>query len=357
MLFRGTHFRSAGRLGIFLRFPSIPPAILRGRLHARPSLDSAVSAAFLDGRLKSQMQIGFRESPPGRAVCPPPLSTSARLPAMSEIALPAVAVEAAEAAAPVAGACPTCDARMTREFCAECGQRAPRGRHTLRSIAAHLLADTVNLDRGLLFTFLELFRAPGAMVRRYLRGGTVSYTNPAKYFLVVGAVTTLVYVQSGIAAEVAASVAEGMRAGSNGGIHPRAGSVLDFIASYFTLLLAFTLPTTALASRWVYRRAGLNYAEHLIFNTYAGAQQCVLLVGVVLLGAVLGGDLEVWLQWSILPASIYFAWAASELVGGPRAPAVVRALFVTALSYALFALLSLAAGVLFGTVAAILLRG
>jgi hypothetical protein len=274
---------------------------------------------------------------------------------MSEIALPASI--ATEAAAPVAGACPSCDARMTREFCAECGQRAPRGRHTLRSIAAHLLADTVNLDRGLLFTFLELFRAPGAMVRRYLRGGTVSYTNPAKYFLVIGAVTTLAYVKSGIAAEVAANVAEGMRAGSNGDIHPRAGAVLDFISSYFTLLLAFTLPTTALASRWVFRRAGYNYAEHLIFNTYAGAQQCVILVGAVLLGALAGGDPEAWLQWSILPATLYFAWAASDLVGGPRIPAVVRAVFVTVLSYALFALASLVVGVLFGTFAAMMPRG
>ena len=274
---------------------------------------------------------------------------------MSEIALPASI--AAEAAAPVAGACPTCDARMTREFCAECGQRAPRGRHTLRSMAAHLLADTANLDRGLLFTFVELFRAPGAMVRRYLRGGTVSYTNPAKYFLVMGAVTTLAYLQSGIAGEVAAAVAEGMREGSNGGIHPRAGTVLDFITSYFTLLLAFTLPTTALASRWVYRRAGYNYAEHLIFNTYAGAQQCLVLVGAVMLGTLAGGNPDVWLQWSILPATVYFAWAASDFFGGPRVPAVLRAVFVTLLSYALVALASLAVGALFGAVAAIMLHG
>jgi hypothetical protein len=274
---------------------------------------------------------------------------------VSEIVLPARI--ATEAAAPVAGVCPTCDARLTREFCAECGQRAPRGRHTLRSIAAHLLSDTANLDRGILFTFVELFRAPGAMVRRYLRGGTVSYTNPAKYFLVIGAVTTLAYVKSGIAAEVAAAVADGMRAGSNGGIHPRAGAVLDFISSYFTLLLAFTLPTTALASRWVFRRAGYNYAEHLIFNTYAGAQQCVILVGAVLLGPLLGGSPDAWLQWSILPATVYFAWAASDLVGGPRVPAVLRAVLVTLLSYVFVALASLAVGILFSAFAAILLRG
>lgn len=246
---------------------------------------------------------------------------------------------------------------MTREFCAGCGQRAPRGCHTLRSIAAHLVADTVNLDRGILFTFLELFRAPGEMVRRYLRGGTVSYTNPAKYFLVIGAVTTLAYVKSGIAAEVAATVAEGMRAGSNGDIHPRAGAVLDLLSSHFTLLLAFTLPTAALASRWVYRRAGYNYAEHLIFNTYAGAQQCVILVGAVLAGALVGADPEAWLQWSILPASAYFAWAAADFIGGPRIPAALRALFVTGLSYALFAAVSLVAGVLFGAIASIVLHG
>ena len=272
---------------------------------------------------------------------------------MSEISLTA---QAAPEAAPVAGACPTCDTRMTREFCAECGQRAPRGRHTLRSIAARMLADTVDLDRGLLFTFLELFRAPGPMMRRYMRGGTVSYTNPAKYFLVIGALTTLVYVKSGIAAEVAGAFAEGMREGSNGMVNARAGAVLDFITSYFTLLLAFTLPTTALASRLVFRRAGYNYAEHLIFNTYVGAQQCVLLVGAVVVGASVGGDLGSWLQVSIIPATLYYAWAASEWFGGRRIPAVLRSLFSTALSYLFFGIVTMIVGIVFGTAAVIMAR-
>ena len=262
----------------------------------------------------------------------------------------------AEAAkTPTSTACGNCAAAVTGAYCAQCGQRAGRERLTVRSIATHLVADALDLNRGLLYTFLELWRRPGGVVRDYVRGSTVRYSNPVKYFLVMGALTTLVYVQTGLAGRIAEQVAIGMRFGSNGEIHPRAGAVLEIINSYFTLLLALTLPTTAASSRWAFRRAGYNFAEHLVFNTYVGAQQCVLIVAALVLGAASGGDPQLWMQWSVPAATALYVWAAAEFVGGPPLPAILRGLLATALSYVGFGVLVLVSSLLVGVIAQLFL--
>lgn len=274
---------------------------------------------------------------------------------MAEATLP-TDVSLETATYPVAGTCPNCQARMARAYCAECGQRASRGRLTLRSIVAHLLTDALDLDRGLLFTFLELIRRPGAVAREYVKGRTVTYANPVKYFLVMGALTTLVYVNTGLAGEMATGLAEGMKEGSRGEIHPQASAVLEVISSYFTLLMAATIPSTALASRLVFRRAGYNYAEHLVFSTFVGAQQCALAVALLLAGASLGGDSQALLQWSVVPMGAYYAWAATEFVGASRVRGFLLGAVSYALSYVLFAVCASVVG-LFAGIAIAVARG
>lgn len=275
---------------------------------------------------------------------------------MSEATLPTqAAAEPLPAVEAAPAVCANCEAALTGEFCARCGQRAWQGRFTLRAVFAQQVAGALDLDRGLIFTFVELFRRPGHMVRDYVRGHTVTYANPVKYFLIMGALTTLVYVKTGLAGEMAGQIAEGMTTSTNGRVSPRTEALVEMISSYFTLLLAFTLPTAAAATRLVFRRAGYNYAEHLIFNTYTGAQQCVMMIAALLLGAAAGAAPQASLNWSVPAVIAYYAWAAAQFAGGPRVPAFLRGLLATILSYAAFFLLTGLVGIVAGVLIAVVL--
>ncbi len=258
---------------------------------------------------------------------------------MSEATLPAQAAAEPLPAEAARAACANCGAPLAGEFCARCGQRAWQGRFTLRAIFTQQVAGALDLDRGLLFTFLELFRRPGHMARDYVRGHTVSYANPVKYFLIVGALTTLAYVQTGLAGEMARQFVQEITTSTKGKISPRTGAVVEMISSYFTLLLAFTIPTAASSTRWVFRRAGYNYAEHLIFNAYTGAQQCFLMIAALLLGAAAGVHPQSSLNWSVPVVIGYYVWALAQFTGGPRVRALLRGVLATFLGYALFFLL------------------
>jgi hypothetical protein len=217
---------------------------------------------------------------------------------------------------------------------------------------AQQVAGALDLDRGLLFTLLELFRRPGHMARDYVRGHTASYANPVKYFLIMGTLTTLVWVKTGLAGQMADQLAREMTTSTNGRVSPGAGELVEMISSYFTLLLAFTLPTAAASTRWVFRRAGYNYAEHLIFNIYTGAHQCILMVAALLLGAAVGTDPQSSLNWSVPVVIGYFLWALAQFTGGPRVPALLRGLLATILSYVAFFLLVGIAGIVVGVLLA-----
>lgn len=226
--------------------------------------------------------------------------------------------------------CAGCDAPMSGEFCPACGQRAWRGRFTMRSLFTKLVADAFDVNRGVPYTVRQLSTRPGDAIREYVAGRTAPYTNPVKYFLIVGTVTTLAFVQAGIVGKLAGDVAGSMRYGP--GLHPDAASVVEFASKYFTVLMAASIPGSAVASWLMFRRARFNFAEHLIFNIYVGAQQSLILV--VLLGLTLVPGLAGYSQPAgFALASAFYLWAAHGFFGGRLIPTVVRALVTTFLNF------------------------
>lgn len=248
-------------------------------------------------------------------------------------ALPTTAVSDAHAAAPSAPvaavhACASCGTSHRGEFCNACGQRAVRGRFTVRGVVTHLATDAFDLNRGLLFTAVELFRRPGEVVREYVSGATVRYTNPVKYLVVCVALTVFLTVKVGAAGEMGSGFAEGSGADSAA----RAQQVTELLNQYLNVLMALAVPFMAAASRLLFRRAGLNYAEHLIFNLYVYAQQSLLFLPFApLWGLRLPGPKSLPMLAYCLAMLVYYVWAAASFFPARGVPGALRALATQAL--------------------------
>jgi hypothetical protein len=252
---------------------------------------------------------------------------------MNELApaLDPPAVSGAQPAAPPApatAACATCGAHHGGDFCNGCGQRAVRERFTLRSILTQLVTDAFDLNRGLLFTALSLFRRPGEVVREYVSGATVRYTNPVKYLVVCVALVVFASIQLGATGEVAGGFTEEYGAGSAAKVQ----QVTELLDRYMNVLMVLAVPFMAAASRLFFRRAGLNYAEHLIFNLYVYAQQSLLFLPFVPLWGLRMPVLKALPLLAYCVAMlVYYAWAATSFFGERPVPGVLRALATQAL--------------------------
>jgi hypothetical protein len=252
-------------------------------------------------------------------------------------ALAPPAVSAAHSAAPhapVGTTCATCGALHRGDFCNACGQRAVRERFTVRGIVTHLATDAFDLNRGLLFTAVALFRRPGVVVREYVSGATVRYANPVKYLVICVALVVFATIQLGATGELAGGFTGGYGVDSA----DRAQRVTEMLNRYMNVLMALAVPFMAAASRLFFRRAGLNYAEHLIFNLYVYAQQSLLFLPFVPLWGVRTPGLKALPVLAYCLAMLaYYAWAATSFFGGRRVPGVLRALATQAVGGIVYA--------------------
>ena len=191
------------------------------------------------------------------------------------------------------------------------------------------MADGLNLERGLPATLRGLSIRPGRTVREYLSGRTRPYTNPVKYLLVFVALSGFATLFLGVMerqAEVLGAVA--------GERPPQLDRYLDLMTRYFNVALVAGVPFMAVFTRLLFRRAGFNIAEHLIFNTYAYGHQTALFLPFAAAMAIAPEAFLPWLLGYMLVMTAYYLWASERffLVGKVRG--VVLASAVVALAYA-----------------------
>jgi hypothetical protein len=205
--------------------------------------------------------------------------------------------------------CAACGAPLAGSFCAACGQRALDQRHTIRSLVGGAFRRLFDAESGLTHTLIQLAVNPGRVVRDYLAGRTIIYTHPVAYVIVAFAVFVVAFRWSG-----------GMGGGG------------------FERLSSGTIPLfLAVASRIVFWRAGLNYAEHLIVNMFLFAQVVLIVTGALVLGYVVpeSGQLMV-VGGALAVACAYVIWSYTRVFSQRPGLAAAGGLLVLVLGVSLW---------------------
>ncbi|MBB4639683.1 DUF3667 domain-containing protein [Longimicrobium terrae] len=263
-------------------------------------------------------------SPAPASATPEPIAAPGGHPALIPGDGPVAAVDVAPARIlappPPVPACANCGAALTGRFCAECGQKRVEGRLSVRQVAMETVASAADMDRGLLHTVAGLTLRPGEVVRDYLNGATVRWTGPAKYFVLVMAMVVLVYVQAGIGERLAA--VSGSAAGTEG--------IVKLVQTHMNLLMAAGVPFSALGTWVMYRRYGLNYAEHVVLNLYVNAHHTLLMVPLSVAAAF--GGFRVLMVANTLLGFGYLVWVARATFGIGTGAAILRTLGAQALN-------------------------
>ena len=194
----------------------------------------------------------------------------------------------AERAATAAQVCLNCGAPMEGAFCSSCGQGRVE-RITLSTFAHELAGQFLEVDRGLLHTFVDLLRRPGATIRDYIRGRRRSYTSPLAYILIATAFSVL---RSALTPDTAKKLAD-----MNTSIKPVLSLIyspaqIDVFMRIEQLITtnkfamdAFLVVPIVLSLRFLFRKQRVNLAELGVFACYTFGQATLvtILVGLPLL--------------------------------------------------------------------------
>lgn len=80
--------------------------------------------------------------------------------------------------------CQNCNAALTGQYCASCGQRQQRQLVSLWVLLRELVGDLFEVDSRVWRTLIPLLTKPGFLTLEYLRGRRVHYTPPLRLYLV-----------------------------------------------------------------------------------------------------------------------------------------------------------------------------
>ncbi|MEL6558932.1 MAG: DUF3667 domain-containing protein [Bacteroidota bacterium] len=164
--------------------------------------------------------------------------------------------------------CLNCGTEVTGNFCPNCGQKASTKRFSLkRLLDREFLNGAFMLNKGLLFTLKTLFTRPGHGVREFVEGKRVRYFNAFSLLLLILA---LMFFLDGFSD---LSLSDVLGDGDQKEIYT---SFEKFMEEYPRLIFIINIPIMAFSTFIFFKKSKVNFAEHIILNTYNSSASLVL---------------------------------------------------------------------------------
>ena len=235
--------------------------------------------------------------------------------------------------------CLNCERPFEGHFCNHCGQKASTHRFTMHEWAHEIPHTLLHVDGNFVRTMWALTTRGGDAVREFLAGKRKSLYPPFVYALLWSGAYVL--------------VSHWLEAADHQSAFPTdlSEAVAYIQAKYFKVLMVGSILPMALGTTLAFRRAGYNFAEHLVLNMYLMSQLIIVDTLRQLLLAALGHEhesivtaIDVCIEY---PYWFWFYWrffTPENAVSG----AVRGAVAIATSNFAIFALVSLCAGILVG---------
>ncbi|WP_339792985.1 DUF3667 domain-containing protein [uncultured Imperialibacter sp.] len=170
--------------------------------------------------------------------------------------------------------CKNCGTVFQGNFCPTCAQSASVDRFDMKTLLAESFESSLDIETGLFGTLKELAIRPGQAIRGYIDGKRLSLYVPAKFLLLVGAVTTILSIRYGIF-----KVAQESNFFEDWHWYKmHFVGFWDFANEYSTLINIIAIPIYTFSTWLFFKPIGDNFSEHLVMNIYVTAQQLALIV-------------------------------------------------------------------------------
>jgi len=199
--------------------------------------------------------------------------------------------------------CKNCGNEAELKFCPNCGQKTSTGRINIKRVLHDFFHVFTHVDSGILFLIKEQFVRPGTVVKEYLEGKRKKYFSPFQYLLLGVAVVTFFTVNLDLGIGMIGNIAV---KGENAEIILH--NFILFVYKYFNIIILLTVPVMAVYSRLLFRKSGLNYAEHLTLSTLVAGQRQVMFLFAIPFLYFFREDSQVVLRIFITIWSAYLVW-------------------------------------------------
>ena len=190
---------------------------------------------------------------------------------------------------------------------------------TVKNLFKNVL-DSLDLEKGLLFSVYSFVRHPGKAFHGYLHQDRFKHANPFKLALFATAIVVFLSLQFGLVENISKGFAEssGSEKLSQG---EEAQIFTSLLKDYYNVFLLASVPILALTSFLFYKGIGYNYAEHLVLNTFLYTIITLLYIPLIFLTPfwstavylLLSLSYQIWCYKSCFGKSVFRAFATALL--------------------------------------------
>ena len=170
--------------------------------------------------------------------------------------------------------CKNCGENLVGSYCHTCGQKLISEKWTTNLLVKQFIHQISNIEKGFWHTVKGLFVFPGKLLHDYWRGKTIVYYNPFRYVLIWTAVNLLINFWLGIDDLLQEQIQPQLIEDSFS--KSEIQSADKKFDSWLNILVILQVPINSFITKWLFKKSGQNYAEHLILNTYLLAQQSLM---------------------------------------------------------------------------------
>lgn len=171
--------------------------------------------------------------------------------------------------------CLNCNNEVAEKFCGQCGQPANTRRINFHFLWHDLQHGLLHMDKGVLFTAKELFTRPGHSIREFLSGKRVNHFKPFSLIIVLAGIYGFLshYFHINILSNKVNVTGSGAEVEL---MRSRIMLVSDWITGHYSVLSFVQIPVFTIATFIAFRKQKYNFMEHLVINTFLGAQKLLI---------------------------------------------------------------------------------
>ena len=161
--------------------------------------------------------------------------------------------------------CKNCERTVQESFCSHCGQKTSTGRLDFNQLASDVRNNVLQIEKGFIYTIIQLFSRPGKTIRAYIEGRRKPYHSPIMFVIILAAVYGLTAHAVGTNT-ILEDFFDGWYEGV--GKEQSYGQVLLWISANYQYGSLMLIPVLSLASYIAYQHSEYNYFEHFVLNAY-----------------------------------------------------------------------------------------
>lgn len=217
--------------------------------------------------------------------------------------------------------CKNCQTPVSGNYCVNCGQRTDVGRITGSSILSLISEGLFQVNKGLFFTILSIFRRPGHSIREYIEGQRQPYFKPVAFVMLLATIYVILsrWLEIPTFTEnLIVGYLLGVEENGNQQEMMEAQPIVNWLTGNLAYSIIVTIPMFSLATFIAFYKQKFNYFEHLILNAYLAGYHALLYTIQLLLQAALGRELEILSAVPLFLSIGYRLWAYLQFFSGKK---------------------------------------